>query len=356
MYIKGLFIIIRGTPLKWFKSYLSNRKQYVKYNNSDSLQQDITFGVPQGSILGPLLFIIYINDLPFCVKHCKTILFADDTTIYKSGKQVTNIYEDMNNELQVLADWFRANKLSLNISKTKSMLFCRSPPPENEELILAMSNTIIQRIKCLQFLGLYIDKKLDWHEHINKCKNKLTSAFYVINKVNSYLPVSALKTIYYTLVYPYLTYGIILWGSTYKTYLTILFIIPKKIVRSILKKNYRKHSHPLFTGLKLVKLNDVYELEIGNFWYNYVPTSSPHYLSDILTFTHDIQIHETTQCSHIRPFTSLTVKYSNSFLCKGPFIWNRIPFTIQQKNNINSFAVSLKAIVVKGYEELAEAY
>ena len=111
----------------------------------------------------------------------------------------------MNKELQVLADWFRANILSLNISKTKCTLFCRSPPHENEELILTMSNTIIQRMKCVQFLGLHIDEKLDWHEHINKCKNKLTSVLYVINKV-----MFAHKTIYYTLVYPYLTYGIIL--------------------------------------------------------------------------------------------------------------------------------------------------
>ena len=217
------FYGIRGTPLKWFKSYLSNRKQYVKYNNSDLLQRDIIYGIPQGSILGPLLF---------CVEHCKTILFADDATIYKTGKQVNNIYEDMNKELQILADWFRANKLSLNISKTKCMLFCRSPPPENEEIILTIYNTVIQRMKCVQFLGLHIDEKLDWHEHINKCKNKLTSALYVIKTVNSYLPVSALKTIYYTLVYPYLTYGIILWGSTYKTYLTKLFIIKNSSFRT----------------------------------------------------------------------------------------------------------------------------
>ena len=134
----------------------------------------------------------------------------------------------MNQERQVLADWFRTNKLSLNISKTKCMLFCRSSPPENEELILTMCNTIIQRMKCVQFLGLHIDENLDWHEHINKCKNKLTCACYVINTVNSYLPVFALKTIYYTLVNPYLTYGIILWGSIHKTYLT-KFVIPKTL-------------------------------------------------------------------------------------------------------------------------------
>ena len=103
-------------------------------------------------------------------------------------------------ELQVLADWFRANKLSLNISKTKNMLFFRSPPPENEEHILTMSNTVNQHMKFVQFLGLHIDERLDQHDHIDKCKNKLTSALYTINKVSSYLRVSAFKTIYYTRV------------------------------------------------------------------------------------------------------------------------------------------------------------
>ena len=148
-----------------------------------------------------------------------------------------------------------------------------------------------------------------------------------------------------------------MWGSTYKTYLAKLFIIPKTIVRSILKRNHWEHSHPLFTFLKLIELNDVYELEIGKFIKkNYVHRSLPHYLSDIFTFTHDIHIHETRQASHIRPFTSLTVKSTNSLLCNDmePLIWNRIPLTIQQKKNIKSFAVSLKAIVVNEYEVLPE--
>ena len=110
--------------------------------------------------------------------------------------------------------------------------------PRYVGFILTKSNTIIQRMKCVQFLGLHIDEKLDWHKHINKCKNKLTSALYIINNVNSYLLVSALKTIYYTLVYHYLTYGILLWGSSCKTYLTTLFIIQKSIVCCILKRNY----------------------------------------------------------------------------------------------------------------------
>ena len=166
------------------------------------MQQDITYRVPQGFILGLFVSIVYINDLPFCVNKCKKILFADDITIYMVGKQINNIYiyiyiyEDMNKELTILADWFSANKLSLNVSKSKCMLFCRSHSPRMKNFL---SNIVIQR-KII--LGLLKDARLDWQEHINSCKHKLTSALYAINRVNNFLPVSAFKTIYYTVVYP----------------------------------------------------------------------------------------------------------------------------------------------------------
>ena len=108
---------IRGIALNWFKSYLTNRSHFVKYKNYSSASSDMICGVPQGSVLGPLLFIIYTNDLPNCLKTCKCILFADDTTIYKKSSNLSELYSTLNTELNALADWFRANKLSLNVGK-----------------------------------------------------------------------------------------------------------------------------------------------------------------------------------------------------------------------------------------------
>ena len=117
------FYGIRGQALDWFSSYMYQRKQFVHYMGNDSHVETIKCGVPQGSVLGPLLFIIYTNDLPGCLNLTKSILFADDTTIYLSSNNISYLYTTMNGELLKLTDWFRANKLSLNISKTNYILF-----------------------------------------------------------------------------------------------------------------------------------------------------------------------------------------------------------------------------------------
>ena len=114
---------IRGVALEWFKSYLSDRTQYVCYKNATSDQRPVMCGVPQGSVLGPLLFIIYTNDLPNAINNAKSILFADDTTVYASSDSLSLLYNIINSELNSLADWFHANKLSLNIGKTHYVLF-----------------------------------------------------------------------------------------------------------------------------------------------------------------------------------------------------------------------------------------
>ena len=118
---------IRGLALEWFRSYLSGRKQYVHFNGMDSDTEDVTCGVPQGSVLGPLLFIIYTNDLPNALRDSGCILFADDTTLFQSLQDINMIINNLSQELEKLTDWFRANKLSLNINKTNYIIFTNTP-------------------------------------------------------------------------------------------------------------------------------------------------------------------------------------------------------------------------------------
>ena len=170
------FYGVRGVALNWIKSYLYDRKQYVLYNSQRSGIRPIECGVPQGSVVGPLLFIIYTNDLPSCLNHSKAILFADDTTLYTSSDNPINNFALMNEDLDCLTDWFRANKLSLNVSKTNYMIFSNQNLVNNDHE-LKLANCPLSKTACAKFLGLYIDENLKWNEHIQVVKTKIESIF-----------------------------------------------------------------------------------------------------------------------------------------------------------------------------------
>ena len=158
---------VRGVALQWFKSYLFNRKQYVFVNETSSLLRTITCGVPQGSILGPLLFILYINDIVCCSDILQFILFADDTNLFYSNSNVNKLVEVLNAELSKLAKWFQANKLSLNVQKTNFIAFGQKKFAINQNLNINLDGAPIERVKFTKFLGAYIDEKLTWKNHIN---------------------------------------------------------------------------------------------------------------------------------------------------------------------------------------------
>ena len=170
------YICLASTNLKWFKDYLNNRKQFVSFgNNKKSSLQNVNFGVPQGSILGPLLFLIYVNDMCNVSKSIQPIMFADDTNLFFSAKDNKSLFRFMNEELKRFQTWFNANKLSLNVSKTKYSFFHPLSFTDNIPLLLPklkINNTCITRETTMKFLGVLLDENMTWQNHINCIEKK----------------------------------------------------------------------------------------------------------------------------------------------------------------------------------------
>ena len=169
---------IRGIANACLDSYLKERAQYVFNNNENSNPMNMCCGVPQGSILGPKLFILYINDMVDVSNIFKFIIFADDTNLFCTSKDIVSWSVTICNELMKLEKWFALNKLSLNISKTNYMIFCKSQVEQNIQI--SFGNKLINKENETKFLGVIIDDQLNWHSHIKQIVSKLHKNYYVI--------------------------------------------------------------------------------------------------------------------------------------------------------------------------------
>ena len=216
---------IRGSELDWFVSYLMNRKQYVTYNNEQSELKHIPCGVPHGSMLGPLLFLIYINDLSNVCKFAMPIFFADDSNLFRNGKNISDIENELNEELSEMVRWLKINKLTLNVDKTQCMLFSNKKCSTN--LNIKIEGTTIAQVNKATFPGVMIDDKLKWKDHILYISNKISKGIGVTIKARV-LGKNSLLSLYYSLVYPYFTYCCQIWGATYVYNIEILSKLQEK--------------------------------------------------------------------------------------------------------------------------------
>jgi hypothetical protein len=278
---------ILGTTHKWFTSYLTNRAQCVDIAGTFSDLIDLDISVIQGSTLGPILFLCYINDF-WTATSLFSVLFADDTTCLAKGFNLRDLTLYVGEELRKIANWFRSNKMALNTNKTKFMVFRTRGKPINEaDCHLVYDSTElgyetdpllvspIERVhnngaeKSFKLLGVYFDEYLSFDAHVNHLCMKLSKSLYCLNKVKNFISKESLKKLYFALVHSSMTYCINVYGSANKTTLQPLVLKQKKAIRIIAGANYRDHTRPLFTSLEILPLESLIHYYRMKFMHSY---------------------------------------------------------------------------------------
>jgi hypothetical protein len=248
---------VQGLALSWFQDYLSNRIQQVEVEGFISNPLSVQLGIPQGSILGPVLFLIYVNDINNSCTDISFTKFADDTTMLATGKTLEEAMSKMNSSLELIDIWFKSNKLNLNPSKTRYMIFNHKTDETN---LIKIRDEYIERVwdkgkeKSFRLVGIEIDEKLKWTEHINKIGKKLNSAIYGLTRVCKTLDIHNKKLLYSGLIHSHLVYGLPIWGFATKGRLETLLLKQKKAIRKIFNLKYRDHTEPYFRKADILKL------------------------------------------------------------------------------------------------------
>ena len=216
---------IRGVAYDWIKSYLEERKQYVSFNKHDSSTMDIKCGVPQGSILGPLQFLIYANDLSNVSSIISILLFADDINVFVTGKNLSTLFTTMNSELVRLSEWMPTKSLSM----WKRPSICYFAPKKPSVILndIVLNCEIIEKVEHFKFLGAYIDIKLNWSYDIQCIRKKMSKGIGILYRAKDYLKYDTLLTLYYIFIYPYIVYYTGGWESTTKGNLVSLLKLQK---------------------------------------------------------------------------------------------------------------------------------
>ena len=251
---------IRGVTNDWFKSYLSNRNQYVSINGFDSGLKSINCGIPQESVLGPLLFLLYINDLNQAIKFCEVHHFADDTNLLCLSNSIKKLNKLVNTDLKHLVNWLKANKISLNVKKTEMVIFKSNQKKFECDLKIKLCGKRLYPTESVKYLGVKIDTTLSWQYYVNDLSIKLNRANALLFKMRKYVSLKILKSIYFAIFDSYLSYCCLVWAQNRSTIQRIL-ILQKKAVRIINFQPRNSHTSPLFKLNFILKFQDKICLE-----------------------------------------------------------------------------------------------
>jgi hypothetical protein len=353
---------VKNLELAWFKSYLTNRSQYVSIDDHNSILLQILTGVPQGSILGPLLFLIYINDLPECSDFLSK-LFADDTALILCEDDLENLVLRANLEFQKVCKYFRSNKLSLHPDKTKYIIISNSKVVHETTTKIYINNnnlgqneqSLIHEIKrvlptdnipAIKYLGVYFDPYLNFKYHVQQISSKLSRALFQIRRVKNILSKESLKTLYYSLFHCHIVYAIEIWSSASKSLINDLFLKQKAVVRIVSDSKYNSHTAPIFKNLEILPLHMLIQLHLSKTMYFFKSGRLPECFNN--TWMTGLEHNLLAGGPLLRNADDYLVQFARTDqirrlpLTSIPEIWNTLSPELKNSPSVYTFCLNLK--------------
>ena len=279
---------VQQRELSWFQSYLSSRKQYCRVGGVDSETGEVEVGVPQGSCLGPLLFLIYITDLPSAVQSSTVSMYADDTSLCLKSKDISQLNEAINVDLERLDSWLKGNKLSLNVAKTQSMLIATKPKQQTLNNAAGKPNLEIRGreldvVKKTKYLSVQVNNSLDWKKHIKAVSSKVSRAIGFLKHARNILPMASLKTLYSGIVEPHFRCCCSLWGCCGTTDINHLQKLQNRAARIVTNSSFDSPSRPLIVSLGWKTIRELVDEESRSMVYKSLNGLAPQYMRNLLT-------------------------------------------------------------------------
>ena len=337
---------IRGLSNNWFRSYLLNRKQYVSIGDSNSKINTISMGVPQGSILGPALFLMYINDMSQC-SELDFIHFADDTTVVASDDTESGLFVKVNRGLSHIDKWLSVNRLSLNIKKTKYMIITNKALLNRSKL--KIRNKKIKKIDCIKFLGVMMDDKLNFDRHALHICGRVARAVGIINRISHHLAFSQIISLYYSIIYPHLIYCITVWGRVGSTGMARIQRMQRRAVKVIMRydvsnrfTDHFMNVDSIYSYFTLIKLFKVLREGQHSYFYDRIIE---------VQVNHEHATRFKSNSCLVPPFFR-KAKCQHAFVYQSIVIWNRLPTNIRSCISFSNFRSLLKKYIVSQQEPI----